>query len=287
VAGDRVVFGDDDGYVYCLRTTDGGLWWRYAAKGEVLGAPAIAGGTVFVATSANSVTALDLVSGEWKWLFERPGAKGYTIRGVGSPVVAGGVVHVGFADGFFFALSAADGVELWKNELRAEGRFRDVDATPLIDGDRIYVAGYDDAFYALDRGNGTILWKREGGGVGAAAKLGDAVVFPGSDGYVHVLAAATGEERARFDVTEADFSRQISKYLKRRRLPTAAAVSDGLAIFGSERGPVYFYDPVGKRVVWTFTPGDGVASAPIVAGEYLLFLSQAGYLYCLTPARPE
>ncbi|MFT5128827.1 MAG: outer membrane protein assembly factor BamB, partial [Rhodothermales bacterium] len=39
IAGERVVFGSDDGYVYCLNITDGTLLWRQAAAEETLRIP--------------------------------------------------------------------------------------------------------------------------------------------------------------------------------------------------------------------------------------------------------
>ena len=283
ISGDRVVFGDTDGYVYCLRADDGGLWWRYQVRGEVLGQPAIAGGRVFVASSSNNVTALDLESGEWRWMFERPMPKGYSIRGVSSPVVEGANLYVGFSDGFFFALSADAGTELWKNNLHEEGRFRDIDATPLVVGDRIYVSGYDDGFYCLDRAKGTILWRREGGGVSRAAAAGSAVVVPGTDGNVYAVDAASGKEQWRLDVTETDLSRQIVKFMKRRRLATEAVAIGDRLIFGSERGFLYVVNQADGKILWRFTPGDGVAGTPIWVDGRLLFVGNGGNLYCLVP----
>jgi outer membrane protein assembly factor BamB len=84
---------------------------------------------------------------------------------VASPSIAGGVVYVGAADGYEYALDAATGTRLWQSFLgvtNAPGcdppNMGIASAATVQDG-VVYVGGGDAYWYALDAGTGAVLWK--------------------------------------------------------------------------------------------------------------------------------
>ncbi|MBI2299874.1 MAG: PQQ-binding-like beta-propeller repeat protein [Armatimonadetes bacterium] len=94
---------------------------------------------VYVGTTRRELLALDAITGKPVW------PKTPVLRGwVGSPLVLGGVVYVGTADGYLHAFATADGRELWWYEVggRVVGQ-----PVPVQEGDR------DLLYCTLDNGN--------------------------------------------------------------------------------------------------------------------------------------
>jgi len=73
---------------------------------------------------------------------------------IASPVVAGGVVYIGGADGYLHALDAGSGREVWRFAVGAEL----VNTTPAVHGGLVYMGASGAAFFALDRRTGRPRW---------------------------------------------------------------------------------------------------------------------------------
>ena len=128
-----IVLGAEDG-THAFRETDGSPVWTAAGTGPVRGAPAVAGGTVFVASDSGTATALDAHSGAVRWTVDL-GAPDNT-----SVVTADGVVVFGRQDGWIVALSAADGSERWRTDTGDGARI----GSPAIAGEYVYAPTLDD-----------------------------------------------------------------------------------------------------------------------------------------------
>ena len=101
--------------------------WAREIAGERLGTamePVIAGATLFVATHAGNLYALDAETGKALRRFQAHGAF------LQSPAVAHGVVIVGCTDGNLYGVSAEDGRLLWQVAAGAGG----CSAAPVIEG---------------------------------------------------------------------------------------------------------------------------------------------------------
>ncbi len=162
VVGDGLVFiGNSAGQVSALRPRTGEqVWahqlfdhpsyWDYA----VTATPALADGTLFVPTQYDKLVALDAATGAEKWSVDadpsaihtshaRSAARAFTA----SPVVAGGVLWLGGADGRLRALAPQTGAELWSADL----------GVPIVSGvtpagEVLYVGTYDGTLRALVSG---------------------------------------------------------------------------------------------------------------------------------------
>jgi eukaryotic-like serine/threonine-protein kinase len=107
IAGDLVLFGARDGFLYALDRETGRQRWRYDYKVSwINGSPAVSDGVVYVGTSdAHFIQALDLATGTERWRFE---AKGIVWS---SAAVAGDAVVVGEGGGLLHVLDRATGRE--------------------------------------------------------------------------------------------------------------------------------------------------------------------------------
>lgn len=84
-----------------------------------------------------------------------------------TPAIADGTVYVLDASLRLYALSLADGSEIWKKDLVEEHGAKNIKwqnaASPLVDGGRVFVAagGSSQSLLAFDRGTGDLIWKGE------------------------------------------------------------------------------------------------------------------------------
>ncbi len=86
--------------LYAFEAATGRERWRYTARGEIVGSPAVADGLVHLGSRDHSLHTLDLASGQLRWEL---GTKGEL---TGSPVAVGGRVFVGSKDRCVYALDA-------------------------------------------------------------------------------------------------------------------------------------------------------------------------------------
>jgi outer membrane protein assembly factor BamB len=149
--GVAVGIGSICGDVIAADVQDGGTSWRtFTLEGqvsvnnmgklgyEVLAAPAIAHGRVYVGCNDGKLHTFDLQSGERGWTFQTGG------KVQSSPALAGEVLYFGSWDGRLYAVDAVEGTLLWK--FRAGDR---IISSPWPEGDSVYFGCDDGCLYAV------------------------------------------------------------------------------------------------------------------------------------------
>jgi outer membrane protein assembly factor BamB len=279
VAGDLVLVGSEDGLLYAVDRATGRVMWTYRTGGPVTSSPASAEGVAYLVGGAGHLHALRLDSGILLWTFEigpplsyeqRPGEPRNWDFYLGSPVVHGGTVLFGGADGTVYALDAVRGTLRWKRAIGGPVR-----STPAIGGDTVYVGSMEGELHALrlDTGEPRWVFDTEGnpyfprGEVQSSPAVADGLVFFGArDGFLYAIDAATGAERWRSDH-------------KGSWVITSPAVSGGLVFAGSSDGEfVHAVDASTGAERWRFDTGARVFSSPAVAGGLVYFGSWNGDL---------
>ena len=269
-------------------------------SGGIEGAPAIAGGVVYVASLDKYLYALDLATGKEKWKVKLGAMKA-------SPGVRGDRVYVGNLDGMFYCLKAADGAKVWEFETGGE-----IMAGCNFHGPNVLIGSHDSTLYCLDA-NGKKVWevKTDGPVNGAPAVVGDTTFVAGCDSMLHVLDAKTGKERAAVDLggqaaataaVVGDFAYvgtmantvvavDLKKHEKAwqfeaavRQQPFYASTAAGeLVVAGSRDKKVYGLDPKTGKARWSFTTAGQVDASPVIVGGrvYVGTLSDDGNFYVL------
>ena len=98
--------------------------------------------------------------------------------------------------------------------------------------------------------------------------VANALVYIGSsDGQVHALAVATGEQRWAFQTGGEIIS--------------SPAVAYGMVIVGSQDGRLYALDSLTGQKRWEFSAGDGVDSSPTIADNVAYVGSNDGLVYAV------
>lgn len=159
IIGDGKVFvGNELTWMYAFDLLTGETLWdrrlsedTFAWAFGLRGTPAYADGVLLVPTQFGTLNALDAASGVELWSIEagdalihtahyRPAAATYG----SAPVVAGGLVWLGGADGVLRALDPATGERLWSTCLGAP-----ILAGPAPAGEVLFVATYDGVLRAM------------------------------------------------------------------------------------------------------------------------------------------
>jgi outer membrane protein assembly factor BamB len=175
--GDRIYFGSSaDGKVTALDAADGRVVWEFFTEGPVRLAPTVAGGRVYVGSDDGMVYCLDAKDGRPAWSFAAaPSAE--RILGNGrmisvwpvrtGVVVEGGVAYFGAgvfpAEGLYlYAIDAATGKLLWKNDTYGKGGAGDVSPQGYLmaSAERLFMPSGRSLPAAFSRADGQFLFHR-------------------------------------------------------------------------------------------------------------------------------
>jgi len=102
IAGDRLVLGSLDGYVYCLDIADQNnvkLAWKYQTDGEIYSSPLIQDDKVYIGSNDGRLYCLDLQTGQKFYSFKAKRAI------ISSPAYHEGKIFFGSLDGGIYCLS--------------------------------------------------------------------------------------------------------------------------------------------------------------------------------------
>ncbi len=202
VAGERVfVIGVDRG-VHAFDAVDGRRLWVYSKPGDAL---TLAQASVITAhkntllvAQGQRLTGLDPTRGTLSWEVPLASPRG-TNEVERLADLIGPALRVGdrvCARAFQSAVACADaarGAVLWT---------RNVGGLNAVGGDaeRVYGADATDRITAWRADSGDMVWQSEKllyRGLSGALAIGSSVVFGDTEGYVHFLAAASGEQQLR------------------------------------------------------------------------------------------
>jgi len=149
----------------------------------------------------------------WRWHPDRQ----TSVAGRTQPVVAGGILCVGFYDGKMYMLNALTGGKL--REFQAGGP---ITHTAAMDAERVYFGCHDGAVYAVRLNDATLAWKvQTGGPVQTAPCLAGGTIYIGSeDGRLYAIRTTDGSVLWTYD--------------SGRPILTCAAYANGTVYCGNE-----------------------------------------------------
>lgn len=162
----HILIGTDNADMVALSTADGGLQWKSAVSSEVLSIPKEERGIVVLRCTDGHLFGLDAKTGGRRWVYERP-VPPLSLRIMGGPAVAEGLVVDGYAGGKLAALKLEDGQVQWETMVAyARGRSEierlvDLGGEPAVQGDTLYLAGFNGGLAAVSLTSGEVLWRIE------------------------------------------------------------------------------------------------------------------------------
>lgn len=218
-----------------------------------MGAPEVDAGTLFVATRAGALIAVETETGQARWRFETGG------RMQAAPVAQDGLVYVATdasdsGNGSLFAVDARTGTEHWRVALDAA-----VTSRPVADGRQVYVPAGD--VVALDALTGEERWRAAPGtGVVSLAAGFDVVVAAGPRGLV-AFDAQSGDDRWTVPTTGLS--------------PVAPGVAGKSIVAGDGVEHLVGRDP-GDGVERWRTPDPGLVQPPVAGGQVVVLATRQG-----------
>jgi outer membrane protein assembly factor BamB len=174
VAGDTVVFGDENRNIYGLDAATGERRWRVHTGGPVVSSPAFEEGIVIIGSDDGAVYSLDPSTGreEWRYIAKGP---------VEAPVAAvEGVAYVASRSGELTALDAETGKEIWTSQKGDILR-----TAPAVGDTEVFVVDDAQGLLAFDRETGKKRWEKANGSyVGPPLVARDELIVARSDGHI-------------------------------------------------------------------------------------------------------
>jgi outer membrane protein assembly factor BamB len=148
--GEFIVFGCDDGNLYCIDFKSGALVWKFNAGSAIFAPISISNGKVFFGSINGIFYALNLKNGKLEWKFNS-NSKIY-----GGCSIKDSLVFFGTASGKFFALNKETGEIVW--EFLAKSI---INSAPIVSNETVFFGSLDKNVYAIDIATGNLLWSYE------------------------------------------------------------------------------------------------------------------------------
>ncbi|MDJ0927793.1 MAG: outer membrane protein assembly factor BamB [Gammaproteobacteria bacterium] len=270
--GELVVLGSSNGEVIALNAENGRIRWATTVSSEVLAPPALSPGLVLVRSVDGKLTALQRSDGTEAWFVQQSMPR-LSVRGTGSPVVAGNAVLAGFDNGRLAAYDMSDGTELWSTLLsppsgRTEvDRMVDINATIQVIGEDIYTAGFQGVVAVLALESGQLLWSRELSSYnGFATDFLNVYVSDSASGLL-ALSRRSGSENWRVAT------------LLNRDISGPAAWKNSVVVGDFEGHVHWFSATTGELQARQRAGSKRITSSPLVVGELLYVLTDDGKLH--------
>jgi len=270
-AGDLVIAGCGDSFVYAFDTGTGKEAWKFETQGEIhAGVNVWTDPTgkvlIYIGSYDNYLYCLDGATGAKVWAYETANYVN------GASAIFNNQVVFGGCDGTLYSLDCATGKEMNKIEV---GSY--IGSNIAADKGIAYVAHYGNKVEAFNFADGKLLWSyndRDFPYYAAPAVNGQFVITGCRDKRVRCLTREKGEEKWQFR-TRGDVD------------SSPVICGDAHVIFGSNDGNVYAADMAKGEEVWKYEIGAPVKSAPAVAGDYILIGADDGSVYCFKNGSPK
>ncbi|KAF1056897.1 MAG: Outer membrane protein assembly factor BamB [Pseudomonas delhiensis] len=275
VGNGLVLVGTLKGDVIALDAASGEQKWRTRVSSEVLSSPVTNGDVVVLQTQDDKVIGLDASTGNQRWMYDNT-VPVLTLRGTGSPLIAGRVAIAGLASGKVVAVDVQRGLPVWETRVAVPQGRSELDRVVDIDGgltlvdNVIYVSSYQGRAAALDLSSGRIIWQREASSYAGVAEGLGSVYISDASGTVEAL---DGRSSSSLWSNDALARRQLS----------APAVFSSNVVVGDFEGYLHLLSQADGRFVGREkVDGDGVRVRPLVVGNWMYVFGNSGKLVAYT-----
>lgn len=285
VVGNRVYVGSQDHYLYCLNKLTGAKVWAFDTGSQVPSSPAVDDGVVYILSNNGMFYALDADDGTLQWS-----------RNIGSgswdwssPAVHDDNVFIASSTGILYSLDKATGSINWNTNVGGEP-----DSPISVANGLVYTGthNFDNSsatLVAVNEVTGAIAWSYDyytyhGGITGMVDSNGAAIVDGDKDGDLDVYFGVynwggVGDQAVSLDTAAGteNWTQSING-----NSTSTPAVHHGKIFIGSDDGKLYALNATDGSVIWTYTTGGQIWSAPAVSGDgKVCFGSLDHFVYCV------
>lgn len=272
-----LLFGSDDGSVYCLDTKSGKKRWSYETRGAIRSEPVVVKDKVFV-KSGNDVFALKVSNGELAWrafdgseMVKKP-IDPWDYHS-GSAGVWNNTVIFGFENGTVQGFDGGSGQVTFQFQSEKSAP---VKSGLLVKGNRLYFGDWNGIVYGYDLAKKKLVWSQAtyeekpygtfGSIVGGFATHGENLYMGLRNPEMPVLNRETGAFTWRFKEKGGGW------------ISGDPLVYEGiLYVGGSDNHDMSAFDPVTGERKWAFRFLNNCFSKPLVVGDNLIFTTGDAY----------
>ncbi|MBD0364715.1 MAG: PQQ-binding-like beta-propeller repeat protein [Flavisolibacter sp.] len=241
VAGDKIVFASTDGFVYCLNIR-GEKLWAMKTGASVLGSPLTDSAVIYIGGSDHCYQALELQTGKPVWQY-------CTLNGpvVSRPVVNDSVLLFGAWDTYLYALNKANGKLLWKwSNGSPVINYAPAACIPVVQDGVVYIAAPDRYLTAIDVQTGKTIWRTNEATIRESIGLSeDGKLVYGKTMNDTIVAFYTNREKPAP-------AWRINAGFGYEHVPSKLIEKEGAVFFGIRNGVVYSIDSKGQKVNWAY-----------------------------------
>jgi outer membrane protein assembly factor BamB len=311
LADNLILLNGGDGVLYALDAKTGKVAWTFQGTPEKKydfadyhqSSPVVHGAQVFLGSGSGKFYAVGLSTHQETWSFQAGDAIHSTAA------IDQGNIFFGSFDGYVYSLKLKDGSLHWKFKTVGQRYFPkgEVQGSPAVFGGLVFIGSRDFNVYAIDQAKGYCHWNRYlPRGWGLANTIKDSVLYLG-----------TADERTFFAIDPASGKERWSKKME-LLVFGSNAYTQNIVYVGTTMGRIHALDRKTGKSIWTFeTDGyqknrlkyfkqddtyrddiysiiksneqfvdvqyelGGIFSTPVIQGDYLIFTSTEGSVYCL------
>lgn len=272
----KCVYIQSDSAIQALRQSDGSLTWTYALKKgiqahQTFPSPLLHGGTIFAPLPDGNLHAIDVESGQRKWLYaDADWVSAPSLDEATNTLFVPLEYGLKNKAGGLAALDASTGVVRWKQMLASRVRTR-----PLTIGARmqVFFASEDGVVHACNSKTGAVIWTFRA----SASILGhfaydesrDVVCFGSYDHFLYVLDARYGRVMHRIEAFDSVHSTPF--------------IHDGFVYFGLLDKRIVCVSLASGNVHWSHWTNGRVFATPRIFENVLYCGSNDGKVYALHP----
>lgn len=272
-ADNLVVVGTSKGDVLAF-DFNGKALWQSRVTSEILSAPQIADGLVYVRSGDGRVFALSASDGKRKWLYQRA-TPALTVRSYGGVLIEKNTLFSGFSGGKLVALELQTGGLIWEASVALPRgvseleRIADVTSNPISDGGIVCAVAYQGRVACFEPKTGNLIWARDISSIAGMSMDARNVYVSDVTGTVHALDKTTG---AYLWKQEKLAHRELS----------APLVYRGYVVVADLQGYVHFLAREdGAFAARIATDGSPIRAQPQAVADGILVQSKKGGVFIL------
>lgn len=265
--------------IVALNADTGAELWRRPLPAPVRGAPTVKNGRLVMVTVDNETLALSAEDGHQLWRHSGI-SETASLVGAPSPAIEGNTVLAPYTSGELFALRIENGTVEWSDVLASVKRtdqvaeLSDIGGLPVVDRGHVYAAGNSDVFAAIDLRTGRRLWDKEVGATHTPWIAGDYVYLVTNTQELACFEARTGHVRWVHQLQAWEDPEDKSNPISW----TGPIMAGGRLLVMSSYGDMVAVSPTTGDVLSTDELPDGVSIAPVISGDTMIVLTEAGNL---------
>lgn len=186
-------------FVAAVDPANGKILWKTTTSAPIHSAPTVAGGRVFTISTDNQLESFDATTGRAGWTYQAL-VEPARILAATSPAVSGDTVLAAFASGELVALRAANGNELWSQQLTRASRntalseIRDIPGRPVVYRGAVIAGSHSGIVASVDIRSGEYTWQPLPiVSMATPWPAGDVIFVMSKAGQVYCLSRETGQ----------------------------------------------------------------------------------------------